>query len=235
MRFSICLLVALSVLCSWAQAQEKKEASPDLANIHRVFVKGNNESATFARKTLIERAKNAKGNSAPPCFELIGNEKAADATLELSQEVTGDGSAATVSAALTDKDGNVVWSDSKEGKGSTISFAGLAPLTAAESGTVLLLTGLIKEACEAGPTIELSKVRKILVTDPGHLKKGTWKSDCLTFVERFGEADAVLLPRNSSEGLIWGLLDPKSKEWISGWQTDSFPGVKELEEAVGCH
>jgi hypothetical protein len=231
MRFSISLSVALLLLYPFAQAQEKKEPNPNLVNIHKLFIKGNNEAATVARKILIERAKNDKANSAPLCFELMGNEKAADATLELSQEVTGDSSAATVSATLSDKDGNLLWSDSKEGKRSTITFGGFAPLTAAESGTAKLLSGLMKETCEAGPTIELNKVRKIQVIG----KKGTWKSDCLTFVEKYGEADALLLTEIGGGNLIWVLSDPKNQERIPGWSSDSFPDVKKLEEAVSCH
>jgi hypothetical protein len=192
---------------------QNAKPKPGLAGIHKVFIKGNNEAATTARDGLIKRAESGGAS----CLGLLANEGTADGTLEISQETAPDGTV-TVSGNLADHEGNVLWSDSKHA---------LGPAGAA----AFLLVSLLNQAC---PPRSLSNVRKIQVVDPGHLKKGVWISDCLTFVEKSADADAVLLPKESGGKMMWALLDPRGSTWIPGWETDSFPDVKELEKAVGC-
>lgn len=47
------LSVVLLLLCSPGLARDKKEPNPNLANIHKVFIKGNNEAGTAARKRFL--------------------------------------------------------------------------------------------------------------------------------------------------------------------------------------
>jgi hypothetical protein len=234
---------------SLAGGQEANKVNPELAKIRRLFIKGNSEAATFARKSGPNQRYGDR------CFKLVGNEKAADGTLELSQEVVRDGAAATVSGTIMDKDGNLIWSDSEHGEGVLFTPAGDA--------AVSLMGRVIREACGPVPPIQLGKVRRIYLIDPDHLdaadreqwgryfeasprkelrqqtkavqQTAAWKSDCLTFVRSTADADAILLPDNSGPALRWALLDWQSNSFIPGWSTDSFPDVKKLEEAVGCH
>jgi len=189
------------------------EPKRGLASIHKVFIKGNNEAATTMRSALIKRAESGAGS----CLGLAMSEKTADGTLELSQDTASNG-LRTVSGTLSDRDGNVLWSHSENAQD-------------AWGAAAFLGVRLLNEIC---PPTSLAKVRKIEVVDPGHLKTGAWTSECLTFVETSAEADAVLLPKESGGKLIWALMDPKGSAWIPGWETDSFPDIKELEKAVGC-
>jgi hypothetical protein len=221
------LVLVLLAFCWSALAREKREPNPNLANIHKVFIKGNNEAANRARKRmLIPRDRVTR----VPCFGLVGNEVVADGTLEISQDTAPDGTV-TVSGNLTDHQGNLLWSDSKPSliRNDIITMAGQA--------TDSLVYGLEDEMCGVAPIIELSKVRKIYVSSPEEFKNVIWKSDCLSFVERPMDADALFMLTGhvGRKGrAIRALFDPKNNDYIPGWQTDLFQGVAELERAVGC-
>ncbi len=233
MRSSTCLSVALLLLCPFAEAREKKGPNPNLVNIHKLFIKGNNEAATEARKRLLlprDRVTHVA------CFELVGNEAMADATLEISQDTAPDG-AVTASGTITDRAGNLLRSDSKQGQRTNFI---LTNLSAAFFSANSLMYGLEDELCGVPALIELSKVRKIYVNvemDPERLKNVSWESGCLTFVNNSVDADAdfTLGGRTGRKGAsIWVLFDPKNNDEIPGWETDSFQGVADLERAVGC-
>lgn len=97
MRLSTSLSFALLLLCPFAQAREKKEPNPDLANIHKVFIKGNTEAATVARNRNILPLGPGGWEEMPAsvrrftCFGLVRKEGSADATLEISQDTAPDG------------------------------------------------------------------------------------------------------------------------------------------------
>jgi hypothetical protein len=229
MRFSTFLSVALLLLCPFAQARGKKEPNPNLVNIHKLFIKGNNEAATVARKrVLIPRDQATRAS----CFGLVGNEAMADGTLEISQETAPDGTV-TASGTLTDRAGNLLWSDSKQGH---IFHLINPPISVAESATNSLMYGLEDEICGVPPLIELDKVRKICIASPERFKNMTSESGCLTFVNNWVDADAVftLAGRVQRGKSVWVLFDPKNNDEIPGWETVSFKGVADLERAVGC-
>ncbi len=233
MRLSTPISVAVLLLSALAAAREKKAPNPNLANIHKLFIKGNNEAATEARKRLLlPRDQATRVN----CFGLVGNEATADGTLEISQETAPD-SAVTASGTLMDRAGNLLWSNSVQGHD---IFHIVGPAGSAANG---LMSSLEDEICGVPPIIELSKVRKVyvnsIVMGREHLKNMAWQSSCLTFVEYPADADA-LFPFSGGIGRkgkpIWVLFDPKNNDRIPGWETgpDSFRSVADLERAVGC-
>jgi hypothetical protein len=233
MRFSTSLSVAILLLCAFAQAREKKEPNPNLVNIRELFIKGNNEAATEARKRLLVPRDKAV---TVYCFGLVGNEAMADGTLEISQDTAPDG-AVTVSGTITDRAGNLLWSDSKQ------SHMIPPDISAANMATYHLMYGLKDEMCGVPPLIELSNVRKIYVDSffREHVNNVTWESGCLRFVKILVDADAELYPasRTTRKGipiLMWVLFDPRNDDEIPGWETEpkSFRGVADLEGAVGC-
>lgn len=101
----------------------KAQVDTTLNAIHKVYVKGNNEAAIDIRREMLWAA-NKYGDDA--CFAVVGNEKAADAVLEVSEqehsstrtELNGatDAPISTMVATgtLTDVKGNLLWSDSKQ-------------------------------------------------------------------------------------------------------------------------
>ncbi len=100
---TICLVVP-----GWAGRKREKEADPRLRAIHTVFVKGNSEAAVKARGDLEKWT----------CFNLAANPTKADAVLEIDQQMSRNDSflknnseRAIVSASLTTKDGDLLWSD----------------------------------------------------------------------------------------------------------------------------
>lgn len=221
------MFVALLVLCPLAPAREKKEPNPNLVNIHRVFIKGNSEAATAARKRLLTPRDRVTRIA---CFGLVGNAAIADGTLEISQETAPDGTV-TVSGNLLDHRGNLLWSDSKP------SLGRVEIITRTESATNNLMYGFEDEMCGVPPLIELSKVRKIYVSSPEEFENVIWKSDCLSFVDRPIDADALFMLTGHAgrkAKAIRALFDPKNNDYIPGWQTDSFKSVGDLERAVGC-
>lgn len=101
----------------------KAQVDPALNAIHKVYVKGNNEAAIDIRKEMLWAANKYGDDS---CFAVVGNDKAADAVLEVSEqehsstrtELNGatDAPISTMVATgtLTDAKGNLLWSDSKQ-------------------------------------------------------------------------------------------------------------------------
>jgi len=90
-------------------ASHKKAVDPRVQQVRTIFVKGNNEAAVKARENL----------SKWTCFRLANDAGQADATLEFSQQQSVSGAVLSanrersiVSADLTTKDGDVVWSAS---------------------------------------------------------------------------------------------------------------------------
>jgi hypothetical protein len=88
---------------------KKRTVDPRLREVRTVFIKGNNEAAVKARDDL----------SKWTCFRLAKNAGAADAMLEFSQQQSVNGALLSsnrersiVSAELTTKDGDVLWSKS---------------------------------------------------------------------------------------------------------------------------
>lgn len=112
------LFLALALLCSPESAfsGKKNTVNPRVRDIRTVFIKGNNEAAVKARQNL----------SAWTCFRLANNPGQADATLDFSQQqsvsgaiLSGNRERSIVSAELTAKDGDVLWSRS------TTEYAGI--------------------------------------------------------------------------------------------------------------
>jgi hypothetical protein len=221
------LSVVLLLLCSPGLARDKKEPNPNLANIHKVFIKGNSEAGTAARKRFLTPKDRAMRGVA--CFGPVGNEALADGTLEISQDTAPDGKV-TVSGTLMDRQGSMLWSDSKRSLG-----IGDSIISEAEGATAVLMSGFEDEMCGVPPLIELSKVRKIAISPyilsvyPESFKNVTWKSGCITFVAYAVDADALLMP---DIPLGWVLFDPKNNDKIPGWQTNSFRGIAELAYRV---
>jgi len=103
------LIVGLLCFPESAFTSKKKTVDPRVRDVRTVFIKGNNEAAVKARQNL----------SKWTCFRLAGGPGQADATLEFSQQQSVSGSPISanrersiVSAELTTKDGDVVWSGS---------------------------------------------------------------------------------------------------------------------------
>jgi hypothetical protein len=98
--------------------RKKADTDPRIQQVRRVFVKGNNEAAVKARENL----------SKWTCFSLAKNTAEADAVLEFSQQQSVDGAVfssnrerSIVSAELTSKDGDVLWSKSATGDAGLIN------------------------------------------------------------------------------------------------------------------
>lgn len=114
----LCVSLAIPVM-----ARKKKAVDPEVEKIHKLFVKGNNEAAANMRKILagktrkLDNVMSGSGNQGG-CFQLVGKESDAEGVLEVNEQMTAgglEGRTTVVSGALTDKEGNVVWSDSKQG------------------------------------------------------------------------------------------------------------------------
>lgn len=93
------------------------------ADVHRVYVIGNNEASSLVRRKITETADKF-GTEA--CFSLMRKPQFADGTLTVEQQETsggvnaltsilGSGSTTVVSAELSAKDGSVLWQESKQG------------------------------------------------------------------------------------------------------------------------
>jgi hypothetical protein len=128
MKKQFVLVIACISLAAPAWARRHKE-DPAVAVIHKLYVKGNNEAASNMRKILggktgrLDNLMSGHGNQGG-CFQLVGNETAADGVLEVAEERTSGGveklfgsnnASTVVSATLSDRQGNLVWSDSKQG------------------------------------------------------------------------------------------------------------------------
>lgn len=105
------LILMLAFLClpESAFTSRKKTVDPRVRDVRTIFIKGNNEAAVKARQNL----------SKWTCFRLANGPGRADATLDFSQQQSVSGAVfsanrerSIVSAELTAKDGDVLWSGS---------------------------------------------------------------------------------------------------------------------------
>jgi hypothetical protein len=122
-RTALIFGMLLSVGVSASPPHHKPNVNPTLARIHKIYVKGTNKAAADMRQNLGKDYKKYGMNS---CFIAVGNEKLADAVLEVrEQEHSGtsielkdaSGPAVTKIVAigiLTDGKGNRFWSDLAE-------------------------------------------------------------------------------------------------------------------------
>lgn len=113
--FSVVLVAGGLVLTS--QAAKNKAPNPDLANVHSIFIEGNNEAAIRARKFFTDHES---------CFTLTSDKNAADGILSIEQESNVQsmvwGNATRVNGGLTTKDGKLVWSDTKLSSGAAAAL-----------------------------------------------------------------------------------------------------------------
>ena len=103
------LVLAFLCLPGNASTSRKGPADPRVRDVRTIFIKGNNEAAVKARQNLANWT----------CFRLANNPSRADATLDFSQQQSVSGAIfsanqerSIVSAELTAKDGDVLWSGS---------------------------------------------------------------------------------------------------------------------------
>lgn len=103
------LVLAFLCLPESAFTSRKNTVDPRVRDVRTVFIKGNNEAAVRARQDL----------SKWTCFRLANSPSQADATLEFSQQQSVSGALfsanrerSIVSAELTARDGDVLWSGS---------------------------------------------------------------------------------------------------------------------------
>lgn len=108
-RIWLPLVLASLFLPRSALAGRKRTVDPRVRDVRTVFIKGNNEAAVKARASL----------STWTCFRLAANPGQADATLDFSQQQSVSGAMfsanrerSIVSAELTSKNGDVLWSQS---------------------------------------------------------------------------------------------------------------------------
>jgi hypothetical protein len=112
LKTTIFILATFALALPMAQGKKPRPPDPRLSQIKTVFIKGVNEAAVRARERLEKRT----------CYRLAPSEAKADAILELDWSVRGG----RVSAVLTGKDGEVVWSGVSSGEkfDSSMGFAG---------------------------------------------------------------------------------------------------------------
>jgi hypothetical protein len=123
---SVVTVALVAIATGQIQAGRKKTVNPRVREVRTIFIKGNNEAAVRARESLEKFT----------CFRLASNPSQADATLELSQQQSVNGAIflgsrerTIVSAELTNKDGDLLWSDSAtQGAGFINTGAGSAAL-----------------------------------------------------------------------------------------------------------
>ncbi|MGO8818291.1 MAG: hypothetical protein ACLQVG_26910 [Terriglobia bacterium] len=121
MKRSALVLFAISFVCTSSMGKDQKGPDPALANIHKVFVKGNSEAAVRVRMVLNRVGKSGPNKSG--CLELVSNAADADGVLEIEEraeprnpnDVLPGLNSNHVSGTLTDKQGNVIWSGVKAG------------------------------------------------------------------------------------------------------------------------
>ena len=132
MRTTILVLVMFTSVNALAIFHHKAKSDPALASIHKIYVKGNNETAVDLRRDMLKTATKYGDDS---CFSVVGNEKAADAVLQISQHEASGGvnslmgfgggiSTTVATGTLTDAKGNLLWSDSKQGAAGMIHSGG---------------------------------------------------------------------------------------------------------------
>jgi hypothetical protein len=99
------LMLAFLCLPESAFTSREKAVDPRVRDVRTVFIRGNNEAALRGRQDL----------SKWTCFRLANSPSQADATLDFSQQQGGalfHANRSIVSAELTTKDGDVLWSGS---------------------------------------------------------------------------------------------------------------------------
>lgn len=124
MRVAVLIFgMLLSVFVFASPHDEKAMVNPTLSRIHKIYVKGTNKAAADVRQNLARDYKKYGMNS---CFVEVGNEKLADAVLEVIEQQhfsisiernDASGLTATTIGAigiLTDGKGNWLWSDTAE-------------------------------------------------------------------------------------------------------------------------
>jgi hypothetical protein len=109
MKTYLTVLIAALFLACPLLARKKRQIDPRVSALKTVFVKGNNEAAVKAREKMNDWT----------CFTLAINPDKADAILEFQQEQSVNGTfladsieKSVVSATLTAKDGDMLWSGS---------------------------------------------------------------------------------------------------------------------------
>lgn len=134
---------------AFAVFHHKAKVNPALMEVHKVYIKGNNEATVDLRRDMLKTADKYGDNA---CFAVVGNEKAADAILEVNEHEAsgglnpmiglGGGAKMTTVATgtLSDSKGNLLWSDSKQGGAGMIH-------SGAGSAAQNLLRSLYHQAC----------------------------------------------------------------------------------------
>ena len=134
---SLAVMLLLSCLVF---ARIRPQSDPRLKNVHSVFIAGNNQAAQNAREEMRKDAD--KGKS---CFSLVSNPKDADAVFEMgSDSARNSGLMDTrdwiVSATLTLKSGDLIWSNSER-------FSDAPFMSGGKTAGKLLYLDLRHEAC----------------------------------------------------------------------------------------
>ena len=96
--------------------------SVSISDVRSIFISGNNEATADARRNLLKIQSKSPDHA---CFHISGVRAAADAVLDLNESDTSGGSGGifggnghettVVSGSLTNKNGDLLWSDAKQG------------------------------------------------------------------------------------------------------------------------
>jgi len=130
-------LAVVLVLVAFAFARSKPQSDPRLKDVHSIFVAGNNQAAEQVRDEI------QKGKS---CFSLASNPKDADAVFEMGSDSARNGALMDtrdwiVSATLTLKSGDLIWSNSER-------FSDAPFMSGGKTAGKLLYKELKRDACE---------------------------------------------------------------------------------------
>jgi hypothetical protein len=134
------LAVVLLVSVAFAFARSKTESDPRLKDVRSIFIAGNNQAAEKAREEM--RKDGDKGKA---CFTLVSNPKDADAVFEMGTDTARDSELLhtrdwIVSATLTLKSGDLIWSHSER-------FSDAPFMSGGKTAGKLLYLDLRHEAC----------------------------------------------------------------------------------------
>ena len=199
-----------------------------LADVHSIFIDGNNEAASNARNHLLKIASKHPGS---PCFRLTGVRTKADATLEIDERDTAGGSGGifggtnlettVASGTLTNAEGDLLWSNSKQG------MQGMFHTGAGDAAQMLLVPLYIAAGCDrsglrrtsASATSEappvdaqnITWVRKVYLTGSKAraIQSGAKQlasSTCMEAVSDPLQADAIVVLEQSSDELPRGVM-----------------------------
>jgi hypothetical protein len=133
-------LVAVLLLSCIAFARSRPQSDPRLKDVHSIFVAGNNQAAQNAREEIRKDAD--KGKS---CFSLASNPKDADAVFEMGSDTARNGAVLDtrdwiVSATLTLKSGDLIWSNSER-------FSDAPFMSGGKTAAKILYKELKRDAC----------------------------------------------------------------------------------------